>query len=355
MSTTPVSLALDGPDISPRAYARLLADLTDRSEVGRDAYGLGGVVADFETRMAAELGKERAIVMPTGTLANNLALDLLCDRNRRRVLVQGDGHIYNDVGDSAPRLHNVVLIPVQDKGAGFSVEAMQSQLERAASARVSVPFAAAVIETPVRRRFAQMMPLADIDAVVGLARQGGLKLHFDGARVYIAAAWTGRSVRAFCAPFDTVYVSLYKYFGAPFGAVLAGPAALIDGLYHDRRRHGGGLNQIWQIALIGGHFLDGMEERWRRVKDMAEPAWRNLESSGRFAIERIPDGSNIVKLRLARAKGDGEALKAFRGRAEAAGLKMPEPAGDALPVRANETWLDAGPEEIANRLIAAHG
>ena len=350
-----ISLALDGPDISPRAYARLLAELTEKAEVGRDSYGLGGVVAEFEARMAKELGKERAIVMPTGTLANNLALDLLCDRNRRRVLAQGDGHIYNDVGDSAPRLHDVVLIPLQDKGAGFSVEAMQAALDRAASARVAVPFAAAVVETPVRRRFAQMITLADMDAAVGFAKDHGLKLHLDGARVYLASAWTGRGVGDFCAPFDTVYVSLYKYFGAPFGAVLAGPADLIDGLYHDRRRHGGGLNHVWQIALVAGHFLDGMEQRWRQVKDMAEPGWRRLEASGRFTIERIPDGSNIVKLRLAGAKGDGEALKAFRGRAEAAGFRMPEPAGDALPVRANETWLAAGPEEIANRLIAAVG
>jgi threonine aldolase len=348
------SLALDGPDLSPRAYAKLLAELTEKTEVGRDAYGLGGVVAEFEARMAKELGKERAILMPTGTLANNLALDLLCDRNRRRVLVQTDGHMYADTGDSAARLHNVVLIPAQDRGAGYSVEAMQAQLERAAGARVAVPFAAAVIETPVRRRFAQMIPLADMDAAVACAKQNGLKLHLDGARVYIAAAWTGRGVRDFCAPFDTVYVSLYKYFGAPFGAVLAGPAALIDGLYHDRRRHGGGLNHVWQIALVAGHFLDGMAERWRKVKDMAEPSWKRLEASGRFTIERIQDGSNIVKLRPT-AKGDGEALKAFRGRAEAAGLKMPEPAGDCLPVRANETWLQAGPEEIANRLIAALG
>jgi threonine aldolase len=353
MTQPRLTLASDGPDLPPRAYARLLADLAEKAEAPADSYGLGGIVAQFETRIAAELGKERAILMPTGTLANLLALDLLSDRTRRRVLVQSDGHIQNDTGDSAQRLGGVALVPIQDKGAGYSVAAMKAEVERAAGARVAIPFSAMVIETPVRRRFAQMVPLADRDAAVAYAKEIGLKTHLDGARVYLAAAWTGRGVAEFCRPFDTVYLSLYKYFGAPFGAVLAGPAALIDGLYHDRRRHGGGLAQVWQIALVADHFLDGMAERWRKAREMAEPAYERLERSGRFAIERIPDGSNIVKLRLTR--GGAEALKAFRARAEAAGLKMPEIQGDMLAIRVNETWLASTPEAIADRLIAAAG
>ncbi|MBM3534785.1 MAG: hypothetical protein FJX60_17290 [Alphaproteobacteria bacterium] len=348
-----INLAGDGPDLPPRAYARLLADLTEKLDVGADSYGLGGFVAEFEKKMAAAFGKERAIVMPTGTLANLFALDLLCDRNRRRVLVQTDGHIQNDTGDSAQRLGGVVLVPIQDKAAGYTPAAMKAEIERAAGARVSIPFSAMAIETPVRRRFAQMIPLADMDAAVAYAKEIGLKCHLDGARVYLASAWTGRGVKEFCKPFDTVYCSLYKYFGTPFGAVLAGPAELIDGLYHDRRRHGGGLAQMWQVALVADHFLDGMEERWKNAAAMGEPAYKRLEASGRFTIERIPDGSNIAKLRL--AKGDGEALKAFRGRAETAGLKMPEIGGDMLPIRVNETWLQSSGEEIADRLIKALG
>ena len=353
MSLPRVNLATDGPDLSPRAYARLLADLTEKADVAADSYGLGGFVETFETKIAAELGKERAILMPTGTLANNFALDLLSDRNRRRVLVQSDGHIQNDTGDSAQRLGGLVLVPIQDKGAAFTVAAMKAEIDRAAGARVSIPFSAMVIETPVRRRFAQMFPLADMDATLAYAREADLKTHLDGARVYLASAWTGRGVKEFCKPFDTVYMSLYKYFGTPFGAVLAGPAALIDGLYHDRRRHGGGLSQVWQIALVADHFLDGMAKRWQRARAMSEPAYTRLEASGRFAIERVPDGSNIAKLKL--AKGGAEALKAFRGRAEAAGIKMPEIAADMLPIRVNETWLASTGEEIADRLIKAAG
>lgn len=351
MTLPRVNLAGDGPDLSPRAYARLLHELVEKNEVAADSYGLGGFVAEFEKKIAAELGKERAILMPTGTLANNLALELLSDRNRRRVLVQSDGHMQNDTGDSAQRIGGVVLVPIQDKEAAYTPKAMKAEIDRAAGARVAIPFSAMVVETPVRRRFAQMFPLADMDAAIAYAKEAGLKTHLDGARVYLASAWTGRSVKEFCRPFDTVYLSLYKYFGTPFGAVLAGPADLLDGLYHDRRRYGGGLSQIWQIALIADHFLDGMARRWTAAKAMSDPAYAKLEASGRFTIERIPDGSNIVKLRLA---GGGD-LKAFRAKAEAAGLKMPEIAADMLPIRVNETWLASSGEEIAERLIKAAG
>ena len=349
MSLPRVNLAGDGPDLSPRAYAKLLHELTEKAEVAADSYGLGGYVAEFEKKVAAELGKERAILMPTGTLANNLALELLSDRNRRRVLVQSDGHMLNDTGDSAQRLGGVVLVGIQDKEAAYTPKAMKAEIDRAAGARVSIPFSAMVVETPVRRRFAQMFPLADMDAAVAYAKEAGLKCHLDGARVYLAATWTGRDVRTFCQPFDTVYMSLYKYFGTPFGAVLAGPADLIDGLYHDRRRHGGGLSQVWQMAVVADHFLTGMAQRWAKAKAMWEPALKALETSGRFTVERIPDGSNIAKLRLA---GGGD-VKAFRTKAEAAGLKMPEIAGDMLPIRVNETWLASDGNEIAQRLIKA--
>ena len=86
---------------------------------------------------------------------------------------------------------------------------------------------------------------------------------------------------------------------------------------------------------------------------MSDPAYARLEASGRFTVERIPDGSNIVKLRL--TSGGAEALKSFRGRAEAAGLKMADIAGDAQPIRVNETWLATTGNEIADRLIQAAG
>ena len=344
-----LNLASDGLDLDPRATAQLLERLTRDGSVIPDSYGLGGTVAAFEARLAAALGKERAIVMPTGTLANLLALDLLADRRARRIVVQADGHIMNDVGDAAARRAGLTLVPLQDRGAGYSAAALDQAVAHAASGRVAQPIAAAVIETPVRRRLAQMVDMADFDAVVAAARRHGLRLHLDAARLFIAAAWSGRGVAALCAPFDTVYVSLYKQLGTPFGAALAGPAALIDGLHHERRGWGGGLAQMWPAAVIADHFLDGMAERWARIAAMAPEVWQALAASGRFTVERIQNGSNIAKIT---PTGDADG---FARRAEAMAIRLPEKAGAAWPIRANETWLQTTAAEIAARLVSAAG
>src|SRR5262249_44287587 len=154
--------------------------------------------------------------------------ELHATRTARRVVVQQDGHIMGDTGDSAARLAGVTLVPLQDRGAGFSADALTAAVTRAANGRVATPIAAAVVETPVRARPAELFARADFDAVVAAAKTAGLRLHLDAARLFIAAAWYGRTPAELCAPFDTVYVSLYKQLGTPFGAALAGPAALIE-------------------------------------------------------------------------------------------------------------------------------
>src|SRR3984885_1690684 len=93
-----VQFRSDGLGLSPGAYARLLAEIAEARGIAVDDYSRGGVVAELETRMAALLGKEAAVFMSTGTLANHLALRLLT-RDGRRVLVQHESHLYNDEGD----------------------------------------------------------------------------------------------------------------------------------------------------------------------------------------------------------------------------------------------------------------
>jgi threonine aldolase len=349
MNRPPLNLADDGLDLSPRDTARLLARLADEAGIERDAYGNGAAIAAFEERLAACVGKERAIVMPTGTLANVLALELHATRTTRRVVVQHDGHIMGDTGDSAARLAGVTLVPLQDRGAGFSADALTAAMARAAGGRVATPIAAVVIETPVRSRHAQMFDRGDFDNVVAAAKAAGVRLHLDAARLFIAAAWYGRTPAELCAPFDTVYVSLYKQLGTFFGAALAGPAALIEGLGEARRRTGGGLAQFWPAVLLAGHHLDGVAERWVRVAAMAPLVWDALGDSGRFRIARRADESNIVGL----AVREGVDLAAFRARAAAAQIRLPPEEAGMLWVRANETWLRTSADEIAARLIAA--
>src|SRR6202035_4150515 len=133
------------------------------------------VVAELETRMAAQLGKECAVFLPTGTLANHLALRLLARRGRR-VLVQAESHLYNDEGDCAQQLSGLTLVPLAPGRATMTLAEIEAAVAGAPEARVAVPVGAISIETPVRRVAGQTFDPSELEAISAFARQRGIGL-----------------------------------------------------------------------------------------------------------------------------------------------------------------------------------
>ena len=209
---------------SPAAYASLLQRLTSDREIQEDNYLLGGEVEQFERHWAELLGKETAIFMPSGTLANQLALRALAG-SKRRVIVPEISHIYNDTGDACQTLSNLTLIPLGPGAATFTRGDVEAVLARTASGRVAAEVGAIAIESPVRRLQGQMFDWAEAQRITAFARERGIGTHLDGARLFLASAYTGIAPREYAAAFDTVYVSLWKYFNCGQGAILAGPRA----------------------------------------------------------------------------------------------------------------------------------
>src|SRR5438045_6265864 len=122
----------------------------------------------------------------------------------------------------------------------------------------------------------------------------GLKL--DGARLLIESVYTGIAPADYAARFDTVYVSLYKYLNAAAGAVLAGPRALLDGLFHQRRMFGGGLPHVWPYAAVALHYLDGFSERFAAAAAASETLLAALLDHPHVAVTRPPAGTNVTLL-----------------------------------------------------------
>ncbi len=187
--------------------------------------------------------------------------------------------------------------------------------------------------------------------VCALAREKQIGLHLDGARIFLASAYTGISPARYASLFDTVYVSLYKYFNAASGAILAGPKRLLDGLYNTRRQFGGGLAHAWPLATVALHYIDGFEDRFRSAVASSERLFQQLESSGRFRLERIQPGSNLARLRL--QKGDPAKFRA-RLAQKAIYVAAPDPAG-AILVAVNETVLRRPVEDLAREFMGALG
>lgn len=292
-----VQFRSDGIGLSPAAYARLLAEIAETRGIGVDDYSRDGVVAELEARMAELLGKERAVFLPTGTLANHLAVRLLATHGRR-VLVQQESHLWNDEGDCATQLSGLTLVPLAPGRATFSLAEVEAAVAGAPEMRVAVPVGAISIETPVRRVAGEAFDPAEMRAISAFARERGIGLHLDGARLLLEAAYTGIAPADTAALFDTVYVSLWKYLNAASGAILAGPRALLDGLYHQRRMFGGSLPHAWPYAAVALHFLDGFAERFAQAVFAADGLFIALEEHPRVALERSLASTNVTIMRV---------------------------------------------------------
>jgi len=293
--------------------------------------------------MASALGKEAAVWLPTGTLANHLAVRLLAGE-RRRVLVQQKCHLYNDCGDCCQTLSGLQLIPLAPGKATFTVDDADAAADRSASGRVAVPIGALQVETPVRRKSGEAFDFAEIGKISRWARERRIGMHLDGARLYIASAYSGVPVRDYAALFDTVYVSMYKYFNAASGAVLAGPKALLENLFHTRRMFGGGLHRSWPFAAVALHYFDGFAERYGQAVAASQKVIAALQSDSLFKVERVAGGTNIFLLGV-----KGVSLEVFRQRAQDAGVTLGAPVRDRFAVGVNETWNRVPAVEIVNR------
>ena len=289
----------DGEPKTPSMMLQQLAAFDQEFTLETDSYSLGGNVEHLEKTCAEMLGKEAAVFMPTGTLANHLAIRKLCGV-KPRAIVQEQSHLYNDSGDCATRLSNINLVPLAKECTYFTLEALKAAVEQAARGRVVNPVGAVMVESPVRRQSGKIMPFDEMKAVTDYCRDKQIGSHLDGARLYMMAGATGISPVDYAALFDIVYVSLYKYFGAPFGAILAGTAEFTDGLYHDRRMFGGGLASANFAAALALHGIDGFEGRFNSAMARASALFDKINGllEG-INVERFEHGSNIFPLQLA--------------------------------------------------------
>jgi threonine aldolase len=206
------------------------------------------------------------------------------------------------------------------------------------------------IESPVRRLRNQVFDFAAMQQISQEARRLGIGLHLDGARLFVAAAYGGRSPADYAALFDTVYVSLWKCFNSANGAILAGPRRLLEDLYHVRRMFGGALQHAWPDAVIAAHYANGYLERMRGAVTVTEQLWNELQRDPRFKVERVENGTSVVWLGI-----PDRDLPQMRKRLAAAGIVVNEPSGDGFWLRVNETASRMTAAAIASAFSTAAG
>lgn len=228
--------------VRPRSAAEELraaaAALGDDEQA--DRYGEGPVVAELESGVAALLGAEGALLFPSGTMAQAIALRIHCDaRGTSSVAFHPTCHLELVEEAGYAHLHGLKATLVGHRDALITLSDAQA---------LRPPLGAVLLELPQREIGGQLPDWDDLCAQVEAIRERGAAVHLDGARLWQVAPFYQRTYAEICALFDTVYVSLYKDLGGLAGALLAGPADVIDQARVWRRRQGGTLPRLFPFA-----------------------------------------------------------------------------------------------------------
>ncbi|KRE88694.1 threonine aldolase [Frateuria sp. Soil773] len=237
-------------DTVTRPTAAMRAAMLD-AEVGDDVYGEDPTVDALQRRVADELGFEAALFVPSGTQSNLLALMSHCERGDEYI-VGMEAHTYKFEGGGAAALGSIQPQPIVQAADGTL------PLDKVAAAikPVDPHFAHTRLLTLENTWHGRVLPMDYLRAAQELARERGLALHLDGARLYNAAVAGGVSARAIAQHFDSVSVCLSKGLGAPVGSVLAGSATLVGKARRWRKVAGGGWRQAGMLAAAGLYALD---------------------------------------------------------------------------------------------------
>ncbi|MCF0074203.1 threonine aldolase family protein [Dyadobacter sp. CY261] len=302
-SSQQVDFLYDGLNLSPKDYASLLMKLADEGKIKPDFYSNGGVVEELGHKFAQLLGKESSVFMPTGTLANHVAIRKL-SKNSQRVIVQEQSHIYNDTGDSSQILSGLNLIPLGANAVEFSVGEVEKIIAKTKLGRVEAQIGAMAIETPVRRQQDRMVSYESLEKMTDFAKQQGIRTHLDGARLFKQAVHTGVEPKRYGALFDTVFTSMWKCFNASSGAILAGDKAFTEKLFHERRMFGGGLPAAWVFAAVALYYADGFIDEYKLAWSNSEKLFKELGKNEHVKFGKIENGSHFVNLQLQNADPD---------------------------------------------------
>ncbi len=254
-------------------------------------------VNELQERVAELLGQERALFLPTATMANQIALklhgrpgDVLVAEEHSHILIYEFGGAAAHAG-----LLTVGLPGVAGRLTAAQVRAAASTGEDVVDQRPAV----LVLENTHNVAGGRVWPLGALEEVVAAARAGGLGVHLDGARLLNAAIALGVPVSAIGSRVDTVTLCLSKGLGCPFGALLAGPAALMEAAWRQKFLFGGAMRQAGMMAAAALYALDHHVDRLAVDHERARRLAEGWHAAG-IPVELDRVETNFVQIDTAR-------------------------------------------------------
>lgn len=262
---------------TPAMKAAMLA-----AEVGDEQHGDDPTVNLLCDRMAALLGKEAAIFLPSGTMCNQIAILTHC-RPGDEILAHESAHILTSEGGGAAALTGVQIRGLPGPRGQFSAETLRAAFN--SRSRYDTPQVLVAVEQTANFGGGSVWPVDQLDAVAALARAEGLATHMDGARLMNAAVAAGVSAADMAAGYDSVWLDFTKGLGAPLGAVLCGGAEFIDRAWRWKQRLGGSLRQAGICAAACLYALDHNVDRLAQDHGNASTLARGLAQIEGLVVE----------------------------------------------------------------------
>jgi threonine aldolase len=261
------------------------------AEVGDDVYGEDPTVNRLQEKVANLLGKEAALFVPSGTMANQLSIKTHTQPGDE-VIIEASSHPYNFEGGAGAALSGIQFQCV--KGSRGILDASQIEESiRPADHHFAVT-RLICLENTHNRGGGSIYPLQKMAEIYRLAKSRELSVHLDGARLWNASVATGIKPQEYAQWADSVSVCLSKGLGAPIGSLVAGSKGFIDLVHRFRKMFGGGMRQAGIIAAAGIYALDHNLERLREDHQNAKRLAVGLKEIKGVSIDPKHVETNIV-------------------------------------------------------------
>lgn len=273
------------------------------ADVGDDVYEEDPTVKKLEEKAAEMLGKEAALFVTSGTQGNQIAVLTHC-RPGDEVLLEANAHLFLYEGASMSALAGVQPRTIEGIRGVMDPEHVKAAIR---PDDIHFPETSLIcLENTHNKAGGVVVPLENMQAIYEVAREAGIPVHLDGARLFNASVASGVSLRRYADQTDTIQVCLSKGLGAPVGSIIAGSYNFIQKARKWRKRLGGGMRQVGMIAAPAYIALTEMVDRLQVDHANARQLANGLRMVEGLSIEKVE--TNIV---IVHVDGIGETAESF--------------------------------------------
>ncbi len=261
------------------------------AEVGDDVYGEDPTINRLQEEAAELLGVDATLFVPSGTMANQICLNVLASPGDE-IILDRSSHVFNYESGASGMLSGVQLNPIDSPDGRLTPELVEAAIrpDMAVYARTSV----ISVENTANKAGGLVYTLDRIHAIAKVVQAHGLRFHLDGARLWNAAVALDTSVRDLVSPFDLSWVALSKGIGAPVGSLIAGSSDVIDQARRTRKQFGGGMRQSGILAAAARVGLNGYRDRLARDHANARRIAQTVAVMDAFELDLDRVQTNII-------------------------------------------------------------